>query len=137
MAPLPRNFSFQAGPIQSALSEGRTDDAKRLTFEILMAGNADHVVQKIAAEMILPPKRPRGRKKALTRHWYEIGEDFNHLRGTGIKYEVALQQVADKYGFSESHVRKAVREYDEAREAHDEATREAYEEWLEKERTCK
>lgn len=135
MARLPPGFSIQAGPIQAALSEGRTPDAKRLICEILLAGKADAVVQKLAAEMILPPSRPRGRKKALTRHWYEIGEEFHHLRGNGVKYDETHLQIAQKYKCSVSHVRKAVREYDEAREAADEATRESYKEWVQQERT--
>lgn len=128
MAKLPEGFSVPAIPIQAALSEGRTEDAKHLLVKILLAGAADKVVQKLAAEMLKPKQnRQRGRQKALTRHWFEIGEQFRCLRGDGLKYEEALQKTADKFGYSETHVRKAVAEYDAAREANDEATREYYE----------
>lgn len=135
MARLPPGFSLQAGPIQAALSEGRTPDAKRLICEILLAGRADAVVQKLAAEMILPKKKPRGRQKAFKKFWFDIGMEFNSLRGSGVKYEDALSQLSKKFGFGETHIRNAVREYEEAREAHEEATRDAYEEWAAKERT--
>lgn len=127
MAKLPEGFSSQAIPIEAALAEGRTEDAKTLIVDLLLAGNADRVVQKLAAKMIKPPKRNRGRQKALTRHWLDIGEQFHWLRDDGMKYEEALQQLARQFGYSESHVRKAIVEYDEAKAASDEASREYYE----------
>ncbi|OQM77558.1 hypothetical protein [Manganibacter manganicus] len=129
MAPLPKGFSLQALPISAAIAEGRTKDAERLTYDILNAGNADKVVQKIAADMIRRHKRPRGRKKSLPQFWLQIGEQFSWLRSDGVKYEDALRQVADEFGYSETHVRKAIKEYDDAREASEDATRELYEEW--------
>ena len=124
MAPLPKGFSLQASPIQAALSEGRTEDAKTLVVAILRSGKADYVVQALAADLLKPPKRPRGRKKALTRHWYEIGEQFHRLRDDGVKYEDAMHQLSEKFVFSESHIRKAVAEFDRAKEAHDMENRE-------------
>jgi hypothetical protein len=124
MAPLPKGFSLQASPIQAALSEGRTEDAKTLVVAILRTGKADYVVQGLAADLLKPPKSPRGRKKALPRHWLEIGEQFGWLRNDGVPYEEALRQVAKKFGYSETHVRTAIRTYQEAKEAHDEASRE-------------
>ena len=76
MARLPDSFSLQALPIEAALSEGRIEDAKTAICALLGAGKADAVVQRLAASMIKPPPRSRGRRKANTRHWYEIGEDF-------------------------------------------------------------
>lgn len=124
MPRLPPGFSLQAIPIRAALSEGRTADAETLVAEILRAGSADRVVQQIAAEMIKPPKRARGRRKALPQHWLEIGEQFEWLRADGVKYEDALAQLATKFGYSETHVRTAVATYAEARAASDEASRE-------------
>ncbi|MGO7185942.1 hypothetical protein ACCT14_32025 [Rhizobium brockwellii] len=115
MAKLPDGFSLQALPIESALAEGRTEDAKTAIVAILLTGKADKVVQRIAAEMIKPPKRKRGRKPALARHWLEIGEEFRLLRDDGVKYDDALRLLSAKFGYSETHVRKAVAEYDEAR----------------------
>ncbi|OWK25101.1 hypothetical protein AJ87_14565 [Rhizobium yanglingense] len=115
MAKLPDGFSLQAIPIKSALAEGRTEDAKTAIVKILLAGKADKVVQRLAAEMIKPPKRKRGRKSALTRHWLEIGEQFRWLRDDGVKYEEALRVLSERFGYSETHVRKAISEFDEAR----------------------
>ncbi|MGO6816329.1 hypothetical protein ACCS67_15785 [Rhizobium brockwellii] len=123
MAKLPPSFSSQAVPIQAALSEGRTEDAKRMVIELLRTGIADRVVQAIAADLIRPPKRRRGRQKTLPQYWFDIGEDFHHLRGNGRGYEETLAELATKYGFSESHIRNAVAEYDVAKQAHDEAVR--------------
>lgn len=124
MAKLPPGYSLQASPIQSALSEGRTEDAKRLIVEILRAGNADRITQAIAADIIKGARRKRGRQKALPKFWYEIAEDFRHLRGDGRSYEDTLADLSKKYGFSETHIRNAIAEYEAAKEAHDEATRE-------------
>lgn len=124
MAPLPRGFSLQALPIKSALSEGRTEDAKTLVVEILRAGKADYVVQGLAADLIKPPKRPRGRKPAMPRYWFDIGEQFGWLRDDGVLYEEALRQLAKKFGCSETHVRKAVTTFQGAKEAHDAEHRE-------------
>ena len=123
MAKLPEAFSLQAGPIQSAISEGRTEDAKTMIVKILLEGRADKVVQKLAASMIKPPKAKRGRKSALPRYWHDIGMDFQSRRGRGELYESVLCTLAERYGCSETHIRKAVAEYDAAKEAHDEATR--------------
>lgn len=53
MAKFPPGFSLQASPIESALAEGRTEEAKRMVVALLVAGRADRVVQAIAANMIL------------------------------------------------------------------------------------
>ena len=123
MAKLPPGFSLQAIRIQSALSEGRTADARKLVLDLLRAGTADRVVQGIAANMLKPPKRGRGRQKTMPQHWFDIGQDFHDLRSRGQLYETVLATLAAKYGFSETHVRNAVRIFDEAKDAHDEATR--------------
>lgn len=123
MAKLPFLVSIQAIPIEAALSEGRTEDAKTMVVERLLAGNADQSVQRIAAELIKPKTSGRGRRKARTRYWLDIGEMYNELRDQQLKREEALAQVADRFGVSETHVRTAVKEYDAAKEAHDEASR--------------
>ncbi|MGV1856980.1 hypothetical protein [Rhizobium rhizogenes] len=115
MAKLPDGFSLQALPIESALAEGRTEDAKTAIIAILLSGKADKVVQRLAAEIIRPPKRKPGRKPALARHWFDIGEQFHSMRTDGVKYEKALLALSNKFGYSETHVRKAIAEYDEAR----------------------
>jgi hypothetical protein len=117
MAKLPPNFSLQALPIESALSEGRDADARRLLVEVLKAGKADRVVQRIAADLISPPKRKRGRRSTLPKHWLDIAEDFEARRGAGTRYEDALRETSEKFGYGETHVRSCVAMFDEAREA--------------------
>jgi hypothetical protein len=124
MAPLPKGFSQQATPVNAAISEGRTADAVTLVVEILRTGKADAAVQRLAADLLKPAKRKRGRKKALPRHWLDIGEQFRWLRDDGVLYEEALRRVATKFGCSETHVRTSVAMYEQAREEHDEAHRE-------------
>lgn len=133
MAPLPKNFSLQAVPIKAALSEARDADAERLVCEILRSGKADHVVQALAADMIMRVKRPRGRRKALRHFWREIGEQFTQLRADDVKYEDALRQVAEKFGYSESHCRNAIRDYEEVMQANSEALSQFIDEEMRKE----
>lgn len=123
MPKLPPSYSLQASPIRSALAEGRTEDAKRMVVELLIAGRADRIVQSIAANMIKPPKRPRGRRKTLPQYWFDIGQDFHHLRDDGRGYEDTLAELSAKFGFSETHIRNAVVEYDAAMASHNEDTR--------------
>ncbi|CDZ60299.1 Hypothetical protein NGAL_HAMBI2605_09390 [Neorhizobium galegae bv. orientalis] len=122
MAKFPPGFSLQASPIKSALSEGRVHDARRMVVDLLKTGKADEVVQAIAADLLAPPKRSRGRRKTMPAYWFEIAEEFYHLRWAGRRYEDALALVADKYGYSESHCRNAIAQYDEAKAAADEAS---------------
>ncbi|RWF62546.1 hypothetical protein [Mesorhizobium sp.] len=124
MAPLPKGYSLQASPIQAAISEGRTEDAKTMVVAILRSGNADSVVQALAADLLKPSPRLRGRKPALRRHWFEIGEQFHWLRDDGVKYEDAMRQLSVKFGYSETHIRNAVSDFDAAKEAHDAENRE-------------
>ncbi|MCR6498435.1 hypothetical protein MUO32_05265 [Shinella sp. CPCC 101442] len=123
MARLPDGFSLQALPIEAALSEGRTEDAKTAICALLNAGKADAIVQRLAASLIKPPKRKRGRRAAHTRHWFEIGEGFHSMRSVGETYEDTLVALAKKFGYSETHIRKAVTEYNDAKAAADEANR--------------
>lgn len=124
MAKLPPGISHQASPIQSALAEGRAEDAKRMIVDLLRQGNADRVVQAIAADLIKPPKRKPGRQKALPQFWFEIAEEFDSLRDGGASYEDALTKTAQKFGYSETHVRNCLRVFDEAKQASDGENRE-------------
>lgn len=122
MAPLPKGFSLQALPVERAISEGRSEDAKTLIIELLRAGKADRIVQGLAADMLRPPKRPRGRQKTLPKFWIEIGEEFGWLRADGVKYEEALTRLAEKFGYSETTIRTAVAFYEDGRYVHNEAS---------------
>ncbi|MBB3562348.1 hypothetical protein FHX06_003679 [Rhizobium sp. BK512] len=116
MAKLPPSFSLQAIDIRSALSQGRTEDARRMVIELLLAGKADRVVQGIAADLLKPAKRSAGRPKALPAFWIEIGEDFHQMREAGVRYDTVLSELGAKYGFSESHIRNAISTYDDTDE---------------------
>jgi hypothetical protein len=94
-----------------------------MIVEILRSGKADAVVQKIAADMLKPPKRNRGRQKTQPQFWYEIGQDFHERRDIGVKYEDAIRLTSDRFCFSESHVRNAIEYYDRALAEADEASR--------------
>ena len=123
MAPLPRPFSIKEIYIRAALSEGRLEDAKTAVIELLRAGKASRAVQEIAADMLRPSVRKRGRQKAYPKHWRDIADTFYLLRSEGTSYESAMIKVAEKFGYSETHVRNSITLYDKAQEAHEEATR--------------
>lgn len=117
MAPLPKSFSLQAVPIKAALSEGRTEDAKTMVCDLLRAGKADAVVQGLAADLLKPAKRGRGRQKALPWRWLDIAEHFREMReDDGLLYEDALRLTAERFGRSESHVRTCITTYESAKE---------------------
>ena len=122
MAPLPKGFSLRALPIEEAIREGRTEDAKRLICEILRAGNADSVVQGLAANMITPPKRGRGRPATEPQHWFDIGTEFHHLRSSGWKYEDVMVELERRFGYADATLRKAIAYYESAKAAHDAIT---------------
>jgi hypothetical protein len=123
MAPLPRPFSIKEQRIRAALSQGRLEDAKTAVIELLRAGKASRSIQSIAADMLRPEARKRGRQKADPQHWYDIADMFNLLRSEGISYESAMVKVAEKFGYSETHVRNSITLHEKARDEHEEATR--------------
>ena len=131
----PGLISAQASPIAAALSEGRTEDARRMLVELLLEGKADRSSQKLAAQMLRPQRKGRGRPKTLPAHWYDIATCFHDLRDGGRSYEDALRTTAERFGYGETHVRKCVADYDDAKAEHDERANEAYEEWLAQHRT--
>ncbi|RDL51821.1 hypothetical protein BLJAPNOD_02963 [Ensifer sp. M14] len=122
MAKLPEGFSLQAMPIEAALAEGRDEDAKQVIFEILSSGTADRVTQRLAAEMLKPPKRKRGRRKELPKHWYLIATRYLDLQSQGVKYDDLIETLEKEFRFSERHILNALAEYRSAKAAHDEAT---------------
>jgi hypothetical protein len=119
MAEIPEGYSYWGSQITSALSEGRDSDAEDLIVKILRAGNADEVVQGLAADMIARPPRKRGRRRTLPKQWLDIASEYHHQRSNRLTYEAAMQVVTDEFKCSETHVRNCVREYDEAKAAND------------------
>lgn len=115
MANLPHLFSVHAAEIQGAISEGRTEDAKRLAAGILAIGNADSAVQKIAAELLRPSPKGRGRPTSLPKHWIEIAQEYEEERHKGNNHELALEIVAKYFGYSPTHVDNCRRAYEQTR----------------------
>ena len=115
-------YSSRAGPIEAALSEGRTEDACRQIVKLLRTGDVDDVILRMAADMLDPPAKRRGRPKAhLPMHWLKIAEEFYRQR-RNMKYEAALLATKERLGMSETHIRNCVCEYDEAKAASDAET---------------
>lgn len=123
MAPLPRGYidGLQSDAAKVALSEGRRADAVTLVVAILRAGTANAVTQRLAADLLMPPPRGRGRPKALTQYWYEIGDAFYHLLANGVEPADAQRKLMAKFKKSRSHIRKAVLDFDEVEDAAREA----------------
>ena len=106
-----------------------------MLVELLLAGKADRSSQKLAAQMLRPATKGRGRPKALPAHWHEIATHFHDLREGGSSYEDALRVTAERFGYGETHVRKCVAGYDAAKAESDAMAAEAYEDWLAGHRT--
>lgn len=118
MVSIPSRFSLPAISIRGALQEGRVNDAKTMVIDLLRAGRADAVVQGIAADLLRPGKRSRGRPRTLPKFWMQIGEEFERMRDTGNRYEETVIHLSEKFGYSETHVRNAVRTYRDAVNGH-------------------
>lgn len=113
MAKLPAPFDPATVAIRSALSEGRKADAVTLVIEQLNRG-ASRQVQRLAAELLRPDRKPAGGQKTAPKHWFEIGVDYAEMRAAGETHDVILQTIADRYGYSETHVRNARNYYEAA-----------------------
>lgn len=124
MAQIPGGFSSKAFAIECAIHEGRDGDARNLIYQALSAGNADRQTQQLAARYFEAKTRSRGRPKAAPAHWFDIGTEFYSMRGQSVKYEDALRLCAEKFGRSKSGIRSAIKYFDEAKQAHDEASAE-------------
>ena len=130
MAPLPKPISFAALPISSALSEGRAEDAMDELIRLLETGNADRVVQKIAADWIRTlgiragdAKALRGGRPAVRKEWLDIAEMVRALQDDGKTYGAAVEETMAYFGYKRRHVESCVAMWNkaeaEARAEHD------------------
>lgn len=115
MAPLSKPFSVAAQPIAAAIGDGRAEDAMHALVRLLKAGNADKVVQALAAKWIetigLRPgdaKALRGGRKELPKEWLDIAEMVTSLQEDGETYRAAIENTARHFGYSERHIEKCV-----------------------------
>jgi hypothetical protein len=111
--------------IQILWENGRKDEAELLAIKHLKEGfhSADlsKVLGKILEWKYLP--RTKGQpKKPIPPNWYEIGSEFDYLKGDKHPTRTIKQLVKDGHG-SIRPVREAVKYYQAVRAAHDEATR--------------
>ena len=79
MAPLPKTFSISANTIETAINDGRAEEAMHKVAAALEAGNADRAVQRLAAEWMMTvglkpgdAKALRGARKAFPEEWLDI-----------------------------------------------------------------
>ena len=76
------NLCFVAEEIRSLLSQGRRAEAIELAAQNLRRGYHTKQFLTAAADSLKPQKRRRGRPRvAQPAHWFEIGVDFEALRG--------------------------------------------------------
>ncbi|MCK1275874.1 hypothetical protein IVB46_11590 [Bradyrhizobium sp. 61] len=110
MAPLPKTFDCYAVEARGALAEGRTQDAITIVVERLRTGTASAELQALAARLLRPPKKGRGKPKSDPSHWFEIGTEFeDQMSRMGLSYEEAAAALAKKFGYSERQIGVAVR----------------------------
>jgi hypothetical protein len=112
-------LSFDALEIQDRINRNDSYGAKELVCAALLAGTTDLDILRIAANMILPPARGRGRPKRGPARWPEIGPEFERCRDRGITYEQTVVALAAQFSMSESKIEKAARYYRVAREQAD------------------
>lgn len=82
----------------------------------LEAGCADDQVQWIAAQMLKPKERRRGRPSHPPKAWIDIGTAFECALDDGKTFEVAREHIAAQFNVSESHAENALRTYRLARD---------------------
>ncbi|MCS3896031.1 hypothetical protein M2171_005164 [Bradyrhizobium japonicum USDA 38] len=115
MVKLSNPFSVAAQSISAAISEGRAEDALHALVRQLEAGDADKVVQALAARWIatlgLRPgdaKALRGGHKELLKEWLDIAEMVIGLQNDGETYERAVAKTKEHFGYTERHIQKCV-----------------------------
>lgn len=121
MVPFPFPFSRGAWAIESAISEGRAEEAMQKLIHALRSGDDDKAMRRVAADWIerigLPPgaaKSLRKGSKASLEDWLQISEMATNLQGEGKTYAAAVAETAAHFGCSDRHVQKCVAEWNEA-----------------------
>lgn len=121
MAPLPKPFSLTSSTIESAIAEGRAEEAMHKLIQALRSKNDDRAVRHLAADWIervgLPPggaKALRNGHAALREDWLKISEMVGNLQSGGRTYAVAVSETAKHFGCSERHVQSCVADWNRA-----------------------
>jgi uncharacterized protein HemY len=115
MAPLPKVFSVAANSLETAINDGRAEEALHKLAALLETGNADQAVQRLAAEWILTiglkpgdAKALRGGRKEFPKEWLDIAQMVADLQDRGETYRAAIENTAEHFGYSPRHVEKCV-----------------------------
>jgi hypothetical protein len=116
MAVIPQ-ICDKTNEIDALICQGREREAKELAAQYLRDGIISQLFRDRVADLLNPPAKGRGRPRAFPYKWREIGLDFKDLRASGVPYESARLQIAEKYCRSESAIEKAVSFYRRAVEA--------------------
>jgi hypothetical protein len=123
MAKLPP-LDFRAQRIRSMLDEGRRVDAIAFAIAELRKSKEAPLFMQAVASLLESEPSQRGRPTTkMPPFWYEIGSDFEEMRDAGETYEAAVQQLAERWRRSERSVERAIAFWRDAKEAHDEASR--------------
>ncbi|UYQ70666.1 hypothetical protein OF122_11330 [Pelagibacterium flavum] len=112
MAKLHKRFEWREVEIRGMIAEGRKRDAITAVVELLKAGTASPAIQAIAAELLKPEKRGRGRPNSSPEHWYDIAMAVRERESDGLSEEAAIGEVADRYGYSDKHVTNCLKHYE-------------------------
>lgn len=117
MAPLPFPFSLQASPIESAIAEGRAEEALHKLVHALRSKEDDRAIRWLAANWIERIGLPGGAAKALRKghpalleDWLDISEMVETLQSIKT-YAEAVAETASHFGCGERHVQKCVAEW--------------------------
>lgn len=118
MAKLPRPLSRDAVTLQSAISEGRAEEAMHKLIAALESGQADKAVQLLAANWIktigLKPgdaKALRNGAKELPKEWIDIAEFVQIEQDSGKSYRAAVAAAGNYFGYGRRHVENCVTMY--------------------------
>lgn len=122
MVALPKPFSVAANQIDSAINDGRAEDAMHALVRDLETGTADKAVQVLAASWIatlgLRPgdaKALRGGRKEFLKEWLDVAQMVADLQDSGETYASAVVKTSDHFGYSERHVQKCVADWNKHR----------------------
>lgn len=120
MAPFPKPISRAAYIVETAISEGRAEEAMHKLVHALRNGE-DKASRLLAADWIEAIGLPLGGAKKLRRghlslpeDWLDISDMVSSLQSEGQTYAQATADTAAHFGCSERHVQKCVGMWKEA-----------------------
>lgn len=121
MAPLPKPMSRTASYIESAIAEGRAEEAMQKLILALRQKPDDCAVRNLAADWIERVGLPGGAAKslrkghpALREDWLAISDMVGKLQGSGKTYAMAVAETASHFGCGDRHVQACVADWNRA-----------------------